>query len=54
MRYSSRYQNGRDEVKVAVLADQMRADSDASSSLANLFWVFSAALLAWNLFLALH
>ncbi|RZM82843.1 hypothetical protein [Leptolyngbya iicbica] len=54
MRYSNRYQNGGDEVKVAVLADQMRADNHASLSMSNLFLGVSAALLALNFFLVLR
>jgi len=54
MRYSNRYQDGKDEVKVAVLADQMRADNDNSLSMDSLFWGFSAAVVAFNLFVALH
>jgi hypothetical protein len=54
MHYPNHYQNGRDEVKVAVLADQMRTENNASLSLSDLFWGCAAAALTVSCYLALH
>jgi hypothetical protein len=54
MRYSNRYQTGRDQVKVAVLADQMRADESNTLSVSDLLLGGTAIALAFNLLMILH
>ena len=54
MRYSNHYQSSQEQVKVAVLADQMRANEDTSLSVTDLLMGCAAVALAMNLFLILH
>ena len=54
MRYSNRYQRNQEQVKVAVLADQMRANEENSLTTSDLLLGCAAAALAMNLFLILH
>jgi len=53
MRYPNHYYD-REEVKVAVLVDEMRADTDAQRNLADLIWGCAALAAAGGLFLLLH
>lgn len=53
MQYPNRY-NGRDEVKVAVLADQMRANEETQPELTDLIWGCAAIASACAFFLTIH
>lgn len=54
MRYPNRDNSGRDEVKVAVIADQMRVDKSFDLLPVDLLWSYVAIASAVSLFLMLH
>ena len=54
MHNSHRYRSGQDEVKVAVLADQMRVDNHRQTQLTDVIWGCAAIASALALFLTLH
>ena len=53
MRYLNRYDD-RDEVKVAVLVNEMRAEADSQWKLSDVIWGCAALVSAYGLFLLLH
>lgn len=53
MRYPNRY-DGRDEVKVAVLVDEMRAEADDQLFTSDVLWGLAALASACMLFLFLN
>ena len=53
MRYPNRY-DGRDEVKVAVLVDEMRAEANNQWFTSDVFWGLAAVASAGVLFLLLN
>ena len=53
MHYPNRY-DGRDEVKVAVLVDEMRAEASEPGTVADVLWGLAALVSAGALFLFLN
>ncbi len=54
MRYSNHGNKYGDEVKVAVLAEQMRATNNSGRLSTDLLWVYVAVASALSIFLMLH